>query len=75
MCDTCNHGYPLALSLVTRYRWKTPVVVADQLRGERQKRRSLLMLIFFIKSQPIAETWQKNKQKFFHDDKTMSFQL
>lgn len=34
MCETCNHGYPLALSLVTRYRWKTPVVVVDQLWGK-----------------------------------------
>lgn len=63
MCETCNHGYPLALSLVTRFGWKTPVVVLDQLFGKQRiwYERGLLLLIFFIKSQLIAEMLQKNK--------------
>lgn len=65
MCETCNHGYLLALSLVTRFRQKTLAVVVDQLWSKQEIwcKRGLLLLSFFILKVLSQNYCSKNKHK------------
>lgn len=57
MCETCNHGYLLALSLVTRFRQKALVV--DQLWAKQEIwcKGGLLLLISFILKDKNIKVW------------------
>lgn len=55
MCETCNHGYPSALSLVTPFGWKTPAVVVDQFWGKQ---------FFLLEKRPVAAHFLPKKPAY-----------